>query len=187
MNIARGAGWLAGRMLRIGVRDEWGGFRRGLQTGLVGVAVVTGGAGWLASNWWDDLAPVIAPPPVATHRLAGRLDAYGQCYVRGTVEGADMTFMVDSGSALPTLDRNQIRRLGVDPAQLRFDQTTSTTNGIGHAASVTISEMRLGGTVLHNVPALVNYTALDYPLLGTSILLQQMHFETGRGACALRW
>jgi aspartyl protease family protein len=108
-------------------------------------------------------------------------------YVRGTVERADMTFMVDSGASLLTLSRDQIRRLGVDPADLRFDQTTSTANGIGRAASVTIGEVSFGGKVLRNVPALVNYAPLDYPLLGTSLFLQQMHFETGRGACALRW
>jgi clan AA aspartic protease (TIGR02281 family) len=191
MTIARGVGWLAGRCLRLGVRDEWGGFKRGLQTGLVGVAVVAGGAGWLASERWNDLAPIMpprasAPAPVATHRLAGRLDSNGQCYVRGTVERADMTFMVDSGASLPTLSRDHIRRLGVDPAQLNYDQTTSTANGIGHAARVTIGEVSFGGKVLRNVPALVNYAPLDYPLLGTS-LLQQMHLEMGRGACALRW
>jgi clan AA aspartic protease (TIGR02281 family) len=193
MNIARGAGWLAGRMLRIGVRDEWGGFRRGLQTGLAGVVVVMAAADLAYYYWRDDLARrVIAPPrasapaPLATHRLAGRLDENNQCFVRGTVGSVAMTFLVDSGASGLAFSRDHIRRLGVDPSQLGYNQPVRTANGIGRAALVTVDELRLGTFVLRDVPATVDYAGADYPLLGMSVL-KYMQLEMGRGACALRW
>lgn len=191
MTFADTCGWLVGRTLRVGVHGEWGAFRRGLQTALVGAAVIVGGAGWLAFRWWDDIAPMIAPPPVtapdaATHRLAGWLDAYNQCYVRATVNGVAMTMLVDSGASVLSFSREMIWRAGIDPGRLRYDQRTSTANGIGRAAAVTLAELRLGSFVLRDVPAAVDYAGMDAPLLGASVL-KYLHFEIGRGACALRW
>lgn len=194
MTIARVAGWLAGRCLRLGVHDEWGGFRRGLQTGLVSVALVAGGAAALGAHRWDDLAPVIGKlggssgpaSDFATHRLAGRLDENNQCFVRGTVGGVSMTFLVDSGASGLAFSRDHIRRLGVDPLGLRYDQSVRTANGTGRAALVSVDELRLGAFVLRDVPAMVDYAGADYPLLGMSVL-KYVHLEIGRGACALRW
>jgi len=191
MSIARRAGWLIGRALRCGVRDEWGGFRRGLQTGLAGMALAAGGAMWLASNTLNDREPPPARRPApapnfGTHRLAGRLDENHQCTVRATVAGVPMTMLVDTGASIISFNRDHARRLGVDPARLVYDVPTHTANGIGRAASVILSELRLGDLVLRDVPAMIDYAGADYPLLGGPVF-NHVQLDIGRGACALRW
>jgi aspartyl protease family protein len=123
-------------------------------------------------------------------RLAGRLDRHGQCYVNGLMDGEPFVLLVDSGASSLLFNRNHLPRLGVDPAALRFNRTIATANGTGRAAGFVLHEVRLGGFVLYDVPALVGdakgKTDDDAPLLGMSVL-KLMHLEIGGGACALLW
>ena len=128
-------------------------------------------------------------PRVGTddRRLHGRIDEYHQCYISGSVNGGTpFEFLVDSGSANLSFNRAHIRKLGLDPARLRYNQQTSTANGTGRAANIVVRELNLGGFVLHDVPAQIDYAGMDEPLLGMSIL-KDMQFEIGHDECALRW
>jgi clan AA aspartic protease (TIGR02281 family) len=126
----------------------------------------------------------------ALKRLAGRLDRRGQCYVNGLIDGETFSLLVDSGASSLLFYHNHLPRLGVDPRTLRFNRTIATANGTSHAAGFVLHEVRLGGFVLHDVPALVGdangKTGDDAPLLGMSVL-KLMHLEIGGGACALLW
>jgi clan AA aspartic protease (TIGR02281 family) len=123
-------------------------------------------------------------------RLTGRLDRHGQCYVNGLIDGEPFSLLVDSGASGLLFYRNHLPRLGVDPGTLHFNRTIATANGSGHAAGFVLHEVRLGGFVLHDVPALVGDAngkmGDDAPLLGMSVL-KLMHLEIGGGACTLLW
>jgi predicted aspartyl protease len=53
-------------------------------------------------------------------------------------------------------------------------------------APIVVHELRIGGFVLHDVQAVVDYTGTDAPLLGMSVI-KYMHLEIGRDGCELRW
>ncbi len=124
------------------------------------------------------------------HRLTGRVDQAGLCYVTGLLNGASFEMLTDSGSTSILLGREHLARIGVNPTTLRFTHTVIVANGPAKAAEITLQEVRLGGFDLHDVPALVvdmrGDRHDDAPLLGTQIL-KSMRFELGGGECTLSW
>jgi clan AA aspartic protease (TIGR02281 family) len=187
MRLAYRGGVLVGRTLRIGVRTEWDSFRRGIQAAIVGVVVIACGAAVLTVRVWNSKMVGAAVYAADVHRIAGHLDEQGQCYVSGTVNSTvPFDFLVDSGASNLSFSRNQISKVGVNPAGLSYNHRIITANGIGRAASVVVNEVRLGDFVLRDVPADVDNIGSDSPLLGMSIL-KFMQLEIGRGSCGLRW
>jgi clan AA aspartic protease (TIGR02281 family) len=166
--------------------------RRGGRVVVALVCVVAGIAGF---GLFKEQTPGSRADPQITEqavlkRLAGRLDQRGQCYVNGLIDGEPFSLLVDSGASSFLFYRNQLPRLGVDPGPLRFNRNITTANGTSRAAGIVLHEVRLGGFVLHDVPALVGNangkSGDDAPLLGMSVL-KLMHLEIGGGACALLW
>jgi clan AA aspartic protease (TIGR02281 family) len=200
MNLRYRCGVLIGRALRLGARDPWDAFRRGVQVTsfvVVGSAIGISGyavqAGWLrpstassggSLNRAQDLLSGIANS--ATRRIVGRLDEYHQCHVDGTVNGVRFTFLVDTGASTLVFNRDHMRQLGINAAGLHYNQPTETANGTGHSASITVHELNLGGFVLTDVSADVAYAGASEPLIGMSVL-KFLQLDIGRGGCALRY
>jgi aspartyl protease family protein len=124
------------------------------------------------------------------HRLTGRVDQAGLCYVTGLLNGVSFEMLADSGSTSILLGREHLALIGVNPATLHFTHTVIVANGAAKAAEITLQQVRLGGFDLRDVPALVVDTRGDRhddaPLLGTQIL-RSMRFELGGGKCTLSW
>jgi clan AA aspartic protease (TIGR02281 family) len=170
--------------------------RRRLQFGiiliLVGLGITRSGvrAGWFESAGFLSAASASAQEyrvrSYPRHRLVGQLGPSQECYVRGTVNGVPMVFFVDTGSVDISFNRALARKIGIDPARLRYDLETATANGTGHAARVTLDVIRFGDFVVHGEPADVDYNGYAMPLLGMS-LLQFMHLQIGHGQCVLTW
>jgi clan AA aspartic protease (TIGR02281 family) len=122
------------------------------------------------------------------HGLAGRVEPDGQCYVTGLLNGASFDMLMDSGSTSILFGLQHLARIGVNPATLRFTHTVTVANGTAKAAEITLHEVRLGETVLHDVPALVVNARGDAqdnaPLLGT-LVTKSMLLELGHGKCTL--
>jgi aspartyl protease family protein len=173
-------GETVGRALGVALRETWG----SLPTGLCVVAGALAFPAFLTQS-------LNAPRHDATagyRRLAGSVDDRNQCYFRGWVNGAPFRLLLDTGASDLSFNQTHARQLGFNPAQLHFNQSIATANGLSWAAPIHVQELRLGDLVLRNVAALVDEAGADSPLLGTSVLwLLQVHVEFGRGACWLTW
>lgn len=86
------------------------------------------------------------------------------------VNGAPVTFLVDTGASNVVLSRRDAERVGFDPDRLRYTMRAQTANGTVASAPVVLDEMRLGRFVDHDVRAMVNGGELFSSLLGLSYL-----------------
>jgi clan AA aspartic protease (TIGR02281 family) len=133
----------------------------------------------------SEVHPPIARPEPAGQRIVTTGDTYYQCYIEGKANGASFSFLIDTGASDVSFGKNDARKLGFDPAQLSFDQSYSSANGIGHQATVTLPELSLGGVVVaHNVEASIVNANMSHPLLGASVL-KTLHFQYSQGDCEL--
>jgi len=163
---------------------------RGLRFGVPAALVAAALAISFYLSTQGRVEPPVDPPQRiesdGTNRVAGRLDEFHQCYISGSVNGVPYTFLADSGAAVLSFNQAHVRRIGIDPLRLRYDQETSTANGTGHAAAIRLNELRLGGFVMRGVPAWVDQAGAPSPLLGMGVL-KNMVLKIGNGTCSLTW
>ena len=113
--------------------------------------------------------------------------AGGHYVVEAVVNGAPVTFLVDTGASDIVLTMADAERLGFHPATLRFTQRFATANGEVRGAPVVLREIRVGQFSLFDVPASVNEAPLRVSLLGMSFLQQLNGYSVENGRLVLRW
>ena len=111
----------------------------------------------------------------------------GHYLVEALVNGAPVTFLVDTGASDIVLTLDDARRIGLEPRTLAFTQRFSTANGEVRGAPVVLREIRIGQLSLFDVTASVNEAALEVSLLGMSFLEQLSGYQVERGRLILRW
>ena len=109
----------------------------------------------------------------------------GHYYVRLELDGAPVTFVVDTGATDLVLARRDAEAAGVDVDALRFDGTAYTANGSVGTARVTLGEVALGDLVDRDVPAVVTDGDLQISLLGMSYLQKFGRIEIADGRLRL--
>ena len=130
------------------------------------------------------LAPRVggdAPAPVAaaTHKAARhetdammlRRDSSGQFRLDAGVNGNSVNFLVDTGADMVALTEAEAANLNLNVSPDDFQPVMQTASGVGYGAQVTLDEVEVGGTTLHNVNAMV-VRDLSVNLLGQSVLRQ---------------
>lgn len=89
----------------------------------------------------------------------------------GVVNGAGVSFLVDTGASSVVLTMEAARAAGIQPEGLSFTSPVSTANGTAFAANVRLDEVRIGEIARRNVSAMVAEEGkLDQSLLGMSFL-----------------
>ena len=89
----------------------------------------------------------------------------------GAVNGAGVSFLVDTGASSVVLTMEAAKAAGIQPDGLSFTFPVSTANGMAFAAKVALDEVRIGGIARNNVSAMVaEQGKLDQSLLGMSFL-----------------
>ncbi len=96
-------------------------------------------------------------------------DASGHFMTVGTINGAPMRFMVDTGATVVSLGASDARRANIDFARGE-PMTVMTANGTARVWRVTLNSIRVGGVQLSGVEAAVHETDLPIALLGMSFL-----------------
>ena len=114
-------------------------------------------------------------------------DPSGHYVVEAMVNGAPVTFLLDTGASEIVLTLDDARRVGLEPRTLAFTQRFSTANGEVRGAPVVLREVRIGQFRLLDVTASVNEAPLEVSLLGMSFLEQLNGYEVERGRLILRW
>jgi aspartyl protease family protein len=94
----------------------------------------------------------------------------GHFHVEALVDGTRIDFLVDTGASGIVLSPADAQRLGYDPKQLDYDVWTSTANGNGRAARVTLGTIEIGQSRHVDMPALVNQAEMGGSLLGMKFL-----------------
>jgi len=111
-------------------------------------------------------------PPVAAERASVTLVSNGQGHflTTGTINGASVRLIVDTGASLVAMGPADAKRAGID--YLSGDKAyANTANGVAEVHRVHLDKVQVGDIVLHNVAGLV-HSSMDMPvvLLGMSFL-----------------
>ena len=104
-------------------------------------------------------------------------DAQGMYQVAGSINGFQVSFLVDTGATFISLNRPTARRIGLN-YKLDGTQSRSTTaSGVVSVWLVKLDRVRIGDIELHDVPASVHDADFpDVTLLGNSFL-QRLHLD----------
>jgi aspartyl protease family protein len=111
-------------------------------------------------------------------------DAQGHFYTVGTINGASIRFLVDTGATMIALGANDARRLGLDLNKGQKGHA-QTANGTIMVSRVTLDTVSIGGITLHNVDAAIQQSDMPMALLGMSFL-NRTDMERSGSAMTLR-
>jgi aspartyl protease family protein len=105
----------------------------------------------------------------ASQTLVLKADGQGHFFTTGTINGASVRFLVDTGASMISLGASDARRLG-----LNFDRgqkgMSQTANGQVVVSKLSLDTVRIGGVTLHQIDAVIHQTDLPVALLGMSFL-----------------
>ncbi|KAB2937604.1 MAG: TIGR02281 family clan AA aspartic protease [Rhodocyclaceae bacterium] len=96
-------------------------------------------------------------------------DARGHFITTGTVNGATIRFMVDTGATSVALGASDARRANIGLANAR-PILVQTANGVVQAWVVTLNSVRVGDVILNEVEGTVHQHDMPVALLGMSFL-----------------
>ena len=96
-------------------------------------------------------------------------DSRGHFITTGTVNGATVRFMVDTGATSVALGASDARRANVNLANGR-PILVQTANGVTQAWLVTLNSVRIGDVTLNEVEGTVHQQDMPMALLGMSFL-----------------
>ncbi len=171
----------------------------------VAVMVGIGFATLRGSGWLERASPPPAPSPapniapsIARNApdATAESDAWqhvveagprGHFVIEAAVNGAPVSFLVDTGASEIVLTLADARRLGFDPRRLEFSQRFGTANGEVAGAPVRLRELRVGQFSLYDLEASVNAAPLPISLLGMSFLDRLRGYRVEGRRLILEW
>ena len=96
-------------------------------------------------------------------------DARGHFVTTGSINGATVTFLVDTGATMVSMGITDARRIGLN--YLAGERGMSrTANGAARVYRVKLDSVKVGDISLSNVDALVHEADMPWVLLGMSFL-----------------
>lgn len=110
-----------------------------------------------------------ATPTSGAARVTLIADERGHFVTLGSVNGASVRFLVDTGATMISMGVGDARRIGLD--YLKGEQGLSrTANGVARVYKVRLDTVKVGDISINGVDALVHETDLPWALLGMSFL-----------------
>lgn len=101
-------------------------------------------------------------------RVTARED--GHFWIRGTLNGHETMFLIDTGASDIVLTRATAQAAGIDVDTLAFDRGAMTANGPVAAARATIGTLKVGALERRNMPVSITAGQLEVNLLGMTFL-----------------
>lgn len=127
-----------------------------------------------------------SPVAMSPHEVVVTAEESGHFVVMGQVNGQAVRFLVDTGASDTVLSPADARRLGIDAAALKFDQSAETANGVGYGAAFVADRVSVGPISFSGVPLLVNQAPMTNSLLGMSFLRRLESYQVRDGKLYLR-
>jgi aspartyl protease family protein len=125
-----------------------------------------------------------AGPADGSGTIVMTADNQGHFYATGSVNGAAVRFLVDTGATMVSLGASDARRIGLDFNRGQKGMT-QTANGQTMVSKVKLDTVRIGDVTLHNVDALIHQTEMPMALLGMSFL-NRMEMQRDGSTMTLR-
>ena len=133
-----------------------------------------------------EFVPGYAAPSSATETVLSAGPG-GHFRIIGTVNGTQITFLVDTGATDIVLSPADARRLGIDTRTLNYSRIYETANGIGRAAPTTLASLRIGPKTLTDQQAAINQAEMRESLLGMAFFRNSASFEVRGSTLFIRW
>jgi aspartyl protease family protein len=112
---------------------------------------------------------VVSAPSAERPSLTLVADTQGHFVTPGSINGASMRFIVDTGATFIALGASDARRAGID-AQKGTPGMAQTANGTVRVWKVKLASVKVGGIVMSNVDGTVHEHDMPIVLLGMSFL-----------------
>jgi aspartyl protease family protein len=120
------------------------------------------------------------------HELYVTPDHDGIYYIFADVNGAEVRFVIDTGSDDVVLTKKDARRAGIDVSRLQFSEDYDAASGSGVEADAMVQRITLGPLSLSNLPVSVEEDG-GASLLGMSFLHRMKSVEIRDNRLYLRW
>ncbi len=116
-----------------------------------------------------------------------RKNESGQFIARGDIDGAQTTFLIDSGASAVIVRQSDARKAGIDTSALQYTVPVQTANGETTAAPVRLRSLSIGTIRMEGVEALVAEPGnLNENLLGITFLRRLRSYEISGDFITLR-
>ena len=126
----------------------------------------------------------VADAPAGAALVILTADGRGHHVSQGRINGASVTFLVDTGASMVSIGRADAVRAGIDFARGQRGRA-QTANGEVDVWRVKLDSVTLGGVSLTNVDGLVHEHDLPFVLLGRSFL-NRMEMQSSGDRLILR-
>lgn len=117
----------------------------------------------------DIIGAQLSPAPVmaiAENSAVLRRGPNGHFRASGSINGARVDFLIDTGATEIVLSRADAARAGLDPDRLAYTRPANTANGVVYGAPVRLERLDIGPFADRDVAAVVNGGELATSLLG---------------------
>lgn len=135
-------------------------------------AFIFGGA-IVAYGLWGDISQTVRPQQ-AVFADEGRIvvprSPNGHYYIQTEVNGAPVSFVLDTGATSLVLTKSDAVAAGLDPEGLSYFGRAMTANGEVRTAPVRLDRMSIGPIIDENVSAVVNEGEMGSSLMGMTYL-----------------
>ncbi len=108
-------------------------------------------------------------------------------YIRASVNGIPITFLVDTGASDIVLSPKDAEKLGYNKSELNFNRFYETANGKVRGSSIQLSEFEIGHIHLSKLDASINEAEMSNSLLGMTFFKKMNKFEFKNDLLTLYW
>ena len=141
-----------------------------------------------AYGLWDDIRyqdPFAQNVSEDGDQIELPLQSDGHYHLAATVNGALISFVVDTGATDIVLSQQDAEKAGLNPADLAYVGRAFTANGEVRTAPVRLDVVEIGPIRDTDVSAVVNQGDLDQSLLGMSYLQRYSSIQIADGKLLL--
>jgi clan AA aspartic protease (TIGR02281 family) len=98
-------------------------------------------------------------------------------HVSAAANEATFRFLIDTGSSVMALSKEDAKKAGMDLTNIRFEGSSTTAKGSVGAAPATLARITIGPCVFTDVQVVVLDVDKAEPLLGMNVLGLMDHFD----------
>ena len=131
-------------------------------------------------------APAPSPAPSGPQAISLSADAAGHFSTDVRINGLFVKGLVDTGATVIAIPGDEAKKLGLSPPASAYTTPIQTANGRVMAATIKLSEVRIGTVVVRDVEGVIVPQGLHVTLVGMSFFNRLQSFEMRGKTLVLR-